>query len=206
MIGGAEAGHAIWTTGDYALVVSLCSAGISFVSLGWNVWSKFIFPKPRLRVRCRFYVSLPESGVVASFEDGLIPGSLKGQRVEYPSGGVEITNVGATPVTITSIVAKHHRRKKGAPETRVSFYRTYPPDPDAKKQERWLNFGALGELVVGPGQTRSVFFPVTPSMFKRLQLENMAVEDGYGRAHYIPVRDMVRLRGLTEACVLDSEE
>jgi hypothetical protein len=37
-------------TADWAFVVSLCSAAISLGSLAWNIWSKFIFPKPDLRV------------------------------------------------------------------------------------------------------------------------------------------------------------
>jgi hypothetical protein len=39
-----------WTTADYALIVSICSAAVSLFSLAWNVWSKFIYPKPRVRV------------------------------------------------------------------------------------------------------------------------------------------------------------
>lgn len=39
-----------WTTADYALIVSLCSAGISLISLGWNIWSKFIFPRGALKI------------------------------------------------------------------------------------------------------------------------------------------------------------
>ena len=38
------------TTADYALIVSLCSAFIALASFGWNVWSKFIYPQPRLTV------------------------------------------------------------------------------------------------------------------------------------------------------------
>lgn len=37
-------------TADWALVISLCSAAISLAGLAWNVWSKFIYPKPRVRV------------------------------------------------------------------------------------------------------------------------------------------------------------
>ena len=40
------------STADWALTVSLFSAGISLVSLWWNVWSKFIYPKARLHVSC----------------------------------------------------------------------------------------------------------------------------------------------------------
>jgi hypothetical protein len=39
-----------WTTADFALIISLCSAFVSLLSLGWNIWSKFILPKGRLAV------------------------------------------------------------------------------------------------------------------------------------------------------------
>lgn len=38
------------TTADYALIVSILSLMISLGGLAWNVWSKFIFPKARVRV------------------------------------------------------------------------------------------------------------------------------------------------------------
>lgn len=37
-------------TADWALVISICSAAISLAGFIWNVWSKFIYPKPRVRV------------------------------------------------------------------------------------------------------------------------------------------------------------
>jgi hypothetical protein len=37
-------------TADWALAISICSAALSLFTLMWNVWSKFIFPKPRLVV------------------------------------------------------------------------------------------------------------------------------------------------------------
>jgi hypothetical protein len=37
-------------TADWALVISLCSAGVSLASFIWNVWSKFIYPKPVVQV------------------------------------------------------------------------------------------------------------------------------------------------------------
>jgi hypothetical protein len=38
------------TTADWALVISICSAAVSLASFVWNVWSKFIYPKPAVRV------------------------------------------------------------------------------------------------------------------------------------------------------------
>jgi hypothetical protein len=38
------------TTADWALVISICSAVVSLAGFVWNVWSKFIYPKPTVRV------------------------------------------------------------------------------------------------------------------------------------------------------------
>jgi hypothetical protein len=37
-------------TADWALIISLCSAAVSLAGFVWNIWSKFIYPKPVLRV------------------------------------------------------------------------------------------------------------------------------------------------------------
>jgi hypothetical protein len=38
------------TTADWALVISIFSAVVAVASFLWNVWSKFIYPKPVVRV------------------------------------------------------------------------------------------------------------------------------------------------------------
>ena len=38
------------TTADWALIISLISAGVSAAGFVWNVWSKFIHPKPYVDV------------------------------------------------------------------------------------------------------------------------------------------------------------
>ncbi|WP_299500406.1 hypothetical protein [uncultured Roseobacter sp.] len=38
------------TTADWAITISLASLALSIAGFIWNVWSKFIYPKARLRV------------------------------------------------------------------------------------------------------------------------------------------------------------
>jgi hypothetical protein len=42
------------TTADWALVISLLSFVVSLGAFIWNVWSKFIYPKPKVHVACAF--------------------------------------------------------------------------------------------------------------------------------------------------------
>jgi hypothetical protein len=56
------------TTADWALVISLCSAVVSLAGFVWNVWSKFIYPKPRVQVSFNFMT--PSGGL---FQRGWSP-------------------------------------------------------------------------------------------------------------------------------------
>ena len=38
------------TTADWALIISLCSLLLSLAGFVWSVWSKFIFPKPKIEL------------------------------------------------------------------------------------------------------------------------------------------------------------
>lgn len=52
------------TTADWALTISLGSAMVSLAGFVWNVWSKFIYPKPKIRVslqRIRVFQGKPTS-------------------------------------------------------------------------------------------------------------------------------------------------
>ena len=48
---GVQATEAVWTTADYALIVSICSAGLSLMSFVWGIWSKFIYPRGKVRAK-----------------------------------------------------------------------------------------------------------------------------------------------------------
>ena len=76
-------------TADWALVVSLFSTTISIFSLGWGVWSKWIHPKPILKVGFSVMYIISESG-----------------RSE-PFLGAFATNFGPTDTTLKSLVARH---------------------------------------------------------------------------------------------------
>src|SRR5262249_18462678 len=54
-------------TADWALVISICSAAISLGALAWNVWSTFIFPKPRVRVSFSINRMVPDHQHIGKF-------------------------------------------------------------------------------------------------------------------------------------------
>ena len=79
------------TTADYALVVSILSLVLSLGSFIWAVWSKFIHPKPKIRVTFAV-MNLIDTG-------GLSP----------PFLGLFATNFGPTETTLKSIICRSRK-------------------------------------------------------------------------------------------------
>jgi len=46
------------TTADWAIIISLVSAVFAIASFVWNIWEKFIYPKPKLSVRLSLVISM----------------------------------------------------------------------------------------------------------------------------------------------------
>jgi hypothetical protein len=74
------------TTADWALVISICSAIVSLAGFVWNVWSKFIYPKPRVQVSFSFMTVIQ-----------------KNPPVEENVLGVSAINMGPVQVTFTAL-------------------------------------------------------------------------------------------------------
>jgi len=79
------------TTADWALVISILSAGVSSLALGWNVWSKFIYPKPVLAVSFSIMNIYDEGGT------------------SDPFFNLTITNHGPIQATVTHSYARCRR-------------------------------------------------------------------------------------------------
>jgi hypothetical protein len=79
-------------TADWALVISICSALLSMIALAWNIWSKFIFPKPQLIVSFTLQGILDETGYHSPFlnlsitNHGPIPDIVTHSLIEYDHG------------------------------------------------------------------------------------------------------------------------
>lgn len=80
------------TTADWALVVSLCSFGVALASFVWNVWSKFLYPRAKVRA----------SIAVMMIFDG--DGSPARRFVQ-----ISATNYGPTEITLHGHQAKRRQ-------------------------------------------------------------------------------------------------
>src|SRR5262249_45730771 len=92
-VDAVQLGSVVMKTSDWALIISLCSFAVALSSFVWNVWSKFIYPKPAVRVTLQAKMIFQ-------------PGS--------PDHGHEIitltaTNFGPGDVTLHSVIFRHYR-------------------------------------------------------------------------------------------------
>ena len=171
MTASASVVGSVWTTADYALIVSLCSASMAAVSLAWNIWSKFIYPKPRLRVQFSFSYPVYVSGIG--------DGALELSAVNFGPGRVEV--VRAT-VTIRGFGNKTRRGM-------ISAYSDWPTSSHLSA------VGAYPGLpsTISEGESCRVYLPL--EFAKDRTLSNLGFVDSYSREHFLSRQDKRKLFG-----------
>jgi hypothetical protein len=82
------------TVSDWAFIISLCSFAVALSGFVWNVWSKFIYPKPRVRI---------------SFQATIV--FHLGPTVNGPEIlTLTATNFGPGDITLHSAILRHYKR------------------------------------------------------------------------------------------------
>jgi len=155
------------TTSDWALVVSLFSLAVALASFVWNVWSKFVFPKPRIGV---------------SFMLMRVMGSDQPQRFL----SLDVTNFGPGEVIISCAVG---RPPKPWYKRRVALGLLNPLiDPRVPDVSDGPFSGGLPKKL-GVGETFALYFPYVDQMFLREPLSAIGVHDSFRRPHWAPRHD-----------------
>lgn len=169
------------TTSDWALIISLCSFAVALGSFVWNVWSKFIYPMPKVRVTLQATVIIQ-------------PG-----RPEYRPEFLTLTatNFGPGDTTLHSAVIRHYR-KQWWKNWRAFFNR-----------HRRREYGVLNPLddfprrldhTVGPfsgglpkkfsvGELFGSYFPRKVEWFENKRVR-VGFSDGFGRNHWCSKQDV----------------
>ncbi|QEP30301.1 hypothetical protein [Pukyongiella litopenaei] len=157
-----------WSTADYALIVSLGSATISLFSLGWNVWSKFIYPKPPVRMSIGTSMAL----------------GGQGKTVNH----LEIQNLGFVPVRITQVFGEIEQRdRNGKKQICIPrFYTNWPIDSVG------MAIGTGGPMLLEAGSAKNLYLVESPEDFR--SVTRFAAKDGFGRTHYVPKQKMTPFR------------
>ncbi len=160
-----------WTTADYALIVSVCSAGASLFSLAWNVWSKFIYPKAKLEVGAGYYV------------DG-----AKDKPTTNHYVVVSVVNHGPTDATVKLIVGrlwKWHSLVTRQFDMLIISHRGKMP-PKLPKIEL--------PIKVAVGAEEKFVFDREINWFKDGQRFQIGLVDTFGRQHWANMKRMRKLK------------
>ncbi len=158
---------------DWAFVVSILSASVSALGLGWNFWSKFIFPKPSLRVALSHVYAVP-----SDFEPGKGPSAYS----------ITVTNHGPISATIDDVVLRMSDSPYGKKAMGVPKLLLHPFFSDRAE----FKAGLPKELKVG--EKHSFYLAAGPGSALPLGVMGVGVADSFGRTTWAPGKHVVGLR------------
>ena len=181
-----------WSTAQVALVISGLSFCLALASFVWNVWSKFLFPKPKLRIWVDLRYAQKSGAHSASLrENGTFAGDLDPSSMVYPAIALCVTNFGPGSVTVTSACGRlprfHPRRKEG--HGILVAYNSYPDDLSANS----ISSGGLPKKL-DIGETFELYFPVNPTFMATKEVSAIGVRDTLSRLSWVSRQNMNRLR------------
>jgi hypothetical protein len=175
----------------------LSSAGISLFSLGWNIWSKFIYPKPSVRVSVLFTLVDEAQKAIHGFTSQR---ALEERRARValikPAIRLEAVNSGPGDIRLDNAVITTggylHSRKHGY--HLMSAYSNYPNDLD---QGTWGTASMAG--LIKPGEKVELYFPAALELFDAVKAKKFGFSDTFSRTHFCTRRQMRRLEIVARA-------
>lgn len=176
------------TTADWALVVSIVSLSFSILSFIWNIWSKFIFPKPQIQL------SIAVTCLVSKY-----------------SAGEEFVTLSATnhgPGEVTLKMATALMRNGWFRRSKFAILQPFHSFP-AKKSTNGPFSGGLPKKI-GVGEEFSSYFPLSQTWIDD-GLCRIGFVDTFNRSHWCSKKDtkrfVSRLKGaIAGAPVSDSSD
>jgi hypothetical protein len=163
------------TTADWALIISLVSATVALSSFVWNVWSKFIYPKPKVQVSIAKMFLIGEG-----WEDG--PETIS----------ISVTNHGPSEVTIRCAVARPAKKWYQRKYKKIGMLNPYKGYPYDLSSHGPFSGGLPKKLAVG--EEFSLYFPVERDWFEKEKLVDFGVNDTFNRLHWAPRRQVRKTR------------
>ena len=175
-------------TADWALVISLFSFVIALAGFIWNVWSKFIYPKPTLRVSFGMRTNMQLGGDGEDAFDFL---------------ELSATNMGPIETTIGSAVVLY-RPRWFSPKSYATLITLRHTDPE-RSEDLYLAFSSeeAGRLPkkLAVGEGFSAFLPPDHETLALGDYERIGFADAFHRYHWAPRRDVLEaLPKIREAC------
>jgi hypothetical protein len=179
------------TTGDWALVISICSAIVSLASFVWNVWSKFIYPKPKVAVNLSMVT-------VIHPREPRDPDPVRVIRLSA-------TNMGPADVTLRSALMMFWPRWFS--DKSYGLLNVLPRLPESTDYE--MEYDDLGggpfagglPKKVAIGETFSVYLVPDHETLARGDYHRVGFDDSFGRMHWASRGDIIAvLPSIREAC------
>lgn len=155
------------TTADWALVLSIFSFAVSLAGFVWNVWSKFIYPRAKVRAHIAVMLIL----------DG--DGSPPRRTITLTA-----TNYGPTDIQLRGHQAK---RRQGFLCFRHNRHLAFinPIDhPDTNRLTGWFAPGFPKKLLVGEGVTVYFAAEAPKGWVEEGDLYYFGFNDTFGRLHW----------------------
>jgi hypothetical protein len=177
------------TVADWALIISICSAVLSLAGFIWNVWSKFIYPKAKVRVNFSYVTIMSPSD----------------RSEDYDLLCLSATNMGPGQVTLHSALVRRKRKW-----LRSQGYGLL--NPLASARHRDLSQGPFsGGLpkTVAVGEIFSAYFVPNHTKLAEDTYDRIGFNDTFGRLHWAPkaqiskvkpsIRETIELMGAAPA-------
>jgi hypothetical protein len=172
-------------TADWALIISILSAVGAFASFLWNVWSKFIYPKPVVRV---------------SF--GMVTISQNGEPV------IEVLRLMATnmvPIDVTLTQALTMYREHPFTDEQYGILNLLPRAPLSNDLDSEFASGggpaASLPKTLAVGETYSAYLVPDHETLARGTYRHIGFNDTFNHCHWAPKSNMIRaLPYIREAC------
>jgi hypothetical protein len=187
-----ETAQTAWTTADYALIVSLVSLCFAVAGFVWNVWSKFIYPKPKVRVHLDLKLCHLRTSHIASLrEGGAIAGGFPIDEMSCPAISLGVTNFGPGTVIVDMATVRQNRWSRSYEQGHgvMMPYRAYPHDLGT---DGFFSGGLPKKLDVGEDLT--LYFPVLAELTDHNSVVAIGLRDTFSRLHWSQRSDMIRLR------------
>lgn len=154
------------TTADWALVISLCSFAVALAGFVWNVWSKFIYPKAKVRT----YIA------VMLIFDG--DGSPVRKTIQLSA-----TNYGPTDITLRSHQAKRRQGFLCFRRNRELALINPIAHPDSATPTEWFAPSLPKKLAVGEGVNVYFSADAPKRWVEEADLYYFGFSDTFGRLH-----------------------
>jgi hypothetical protein len=168
------------TTADWAFVVSILSMLISLGGFVWNVWSKFIYPKPRVNVGFTFSTIFQVGNP-----------KLHDRKVLSLSA----TNMGPAAVTLHSCIAWRKRRWWEWKKLGRDFRLLNPLHDFPNQVEKSIGpFGGGLPKKLEIGEQFSAYLVANHEPLSKDDYDRIGFDDTFGRLHSASLRQIQETR------------